>query len=226
MPMLKNFFLTLLAALTFAASAAAQQNPLRPPAGVRVAMVEFEDLECPDCANAAPVVEDAARTYHIPLVRYDFPLPKHTWARQAAIVARYFDTKSKKLGDEFRDYCFTHQPGPGKQTPTINAPEDLRAAAESFAAAHKLALPLIVDPQGKLEALVNQDVARGLEVGISHTPTIYVVTDSTRGKPFVEVVDRSNLFTQIDQAIAETGGPATSKTTAKTHKVRKPAPTT
>jgi protein-disulfide isomerase len=208
-----------------AQDSAAQQNVLRPPAGSKVAIVEFEDLECPDCANAAPLVQEAQKTYHIPLVIYDFPLPKHPWARQAAIIAKYFDHKSKKLGDEFRNYCFDHQPGDNKQSPTINTPDDLRAAAEQFAAAHHMTLPLIVDPQGKLEAEVNRDVNTGIQIGITHTPTIYVVTDKTQGQPFVEIVDRSNLFSQIDQAIAETGGP--SPRAEKLHKTKKSSsPTT
>ena len=31
-----------------------------------------------------------------------------------------------------------------------------------------------------------------------HTPTIYVVSNKRAGKPFVEVVDRSQLFALID----------------------------
>src|SRR6476469_6997932 len=46
----------------------------KPPAGARVAVVEFEDLECPACSHAAPVVHAAVAHYKIPLVRYDFPL--------------------------------------------------------------------------------------------------------------------------------------------------------
>src|SRR6516165_7195887 len=99
----------ILAAAT--AAHAGDPSQLKPPKGFNVALVEFVDLECPDCANAAPVLEDARSTYKIPLVRYDFPLQKHSWARQAAILARFFDTKSKKIGDEFRAYCFQHQPG-------------------------------------------------------------------------------------------------------------------
>jgi len=39
-------------------------NPvLKPPKGAQVAIVVFEDLECPDCRRAAPLVEEAAKTY-------------------------------------------------------------------------------------------------------------------------------------------------------------------
>src|SRR5690348_2923417 len=55
-------------------------SALRPPAGARVAIVEFEDMECPDCARANPLLRDAAANYKIPWVRHDFPLPFHPWS--------------------------------------------------------------------------------------------------------------------------------------------------
>src|ERR1700722_4677169 len=57
---------------------------LRPPVGARVAIYEFEDLECPDCARANPLLKEAAAKYNIPWVRHDFPLPFHTWSFDAA----------------------------------------------------------------------------------------------------------------------------------------------
>ena len=53
------------------------------------------------------------------------------------------------------------------------------------------------------------DFAVGQRVGIQHTPTIYIVTDSTRSTPFVEVVDRSNLYQMLDAAKSEVGGSVT-----------------
>jgi len=75
-------------------------SALHPPAGARVALVEFEDLECPDCARANPLLKEAAEKYHIPWVRHDFPLPMHNWSFNAAVNARWFDTKSKAIGDD------------------------------------------------------------------------------------------------------------------------------
>src|SRR5690242_13545930 len=37
----------------------------KPPAGARVAVVEFEDLECPACSHAFPIVHAAAAHYKI-----------------------------------------------------------------------------------------------------------------------------------------------------------------
>src|SRR5205085_11152030 len=97
------FFLAAVGSLGFAQGGAVLQNVLRPPKGVKVAIVVFEDLQCPDCANAAPLLEEASRTYKIPVVRHDFPLPMHNWSKQAAVTARYFDTHSKNTGNEFSD---------------------------------------------------------------------------------------------------------------------------
>ncbi len=179
------------ASLIYIAAAQSRDNPaLRPPKGAEVAIVVFEDLECPDCARAAPLLEEAARTYHIPVVRHDFPLQMHPWAYDAAVLARYFDTHSKNLGNEFRDTVFQHQLEINK--------DNLRAFAEKFAAERKIDLPFAVDPQGKLAAEVERDRSLGNTIGLDHTPTIYVVSNKKVGKPFVEVVDRTQLFQLID----------------------------
>ena len=90
-------------------SLAGDTSVLRPPKGSKVALMVFEDLQCPDCARAAPLLHEAAKKYNIPLIQYDFPLPMHNWSFEAAVNARYFDTKSKKLGDEYRLFIFANQ---------------------------------------------------------------------------------------------------------------------
>ena len=178
--------------LLLSLSAMAQEVPsaLRPPKGAVVALVVFEDLQCPDCRRAAPLVAQAGQTYKIPIVRHDFPLPMHNWSYQAAIIARYFDMSSKTVGNAFRDYIFEHQ--------LEILPDNLRGFAEKFSAEHKIELPFVVDPSGKLAALVNADKELGQSIGINHTPTIYVVSNKRAGKPFVEVVDRTQLYALID----------------------------
>ena len=188
--MTKKLAVFLVLALGSLASAQDKASILKPPKGAAVAIVIFEDLECPDCARAAPLVEQASRTYKIPVVRHDFPLPMHPWAYDAAILARYFDTHSKVVGNEFRDTVFQHQIEITKDT--------LRSFAEKFAAAHKIELPFVIDPDGKLAALVNADKNLGQVLDLQHTPTLYVVSNKRTGTPFVEVVDRTQLFQLID----------------------------
>ena len=181
---------------------------LKPPVGARVAIVEFEDMECPDCANANPLLREAASKYNIPWVRHDFPLHFHAWSMQAAINARFFDTKSKKIGDDYRDYIFANQPA------VVNL-DGLRNFTDKFAQAHSIALPFAIDPQGKLVALVKADYALGQRIGIEHTPTIWVSTANSKGAPFVEVVDRTKLFQLIDQALVDTKSAPQVKTAHK-----------
>jgi len=176
--------------LAFAASAQEVNPALRPPKGAQVAIVVFEDLQCPDCRRAAPLLEEASKTYKIPIVIHDFPLPMHNWSFQAAVIARYFDARSRQMGREFRNYIYEHQPE--------ITPDNLRQFAERFAQEHKVDLPFVVDPQGKVAAEITADRDLGQRVGIEHTPTIYVVSNKRQGKPFVEVADRSQLFQLID----------------------------
>ncbi|MGO9639552.1 MAG: DsbA family protein [Terracidiphilus sp.] len=218
--------LLILAAALFAATAVAHaqfgapspttqvhdSSALKPPAGARVALVEFEDMECPDCGRANPLLKEAAAKYKIPLVRHDFPLAMHAWSFNAAVNARWFDTKSKALGDEYRDQVFANQA-------SIVSPDVLLQFTQNFAAGHGLTLPFAIDPQGKLAELVKADYALGQRIGIEHTPTIWVVTANSKGAPFVEVVDRSKLYQLIDQAFADTGS---AKPAAKPP-VKKPA---
>jgi protein-disulfide isomerase len=168
---------------------------LRPPKGSQVAIVVFEDLECPMCRRTAPLVEKASKTYKIPVVRHDFPLPMHPWSYQAAVFARYFDTHSKELGNQFRDYVFENQL-------EINV-QNLRSYSEKFATAHKVDLPFIIDPAGKLAAQVNADRDLGKAIKLDHTPTVYIVSSRNPSRPYIEVKDNNQLYSTIDAMMKE-----------------------
>jgi protein-disulfide isomerase len=168
---------------------------LRPPKGAQMAIVVFEDLQCPMCRRTAPLVEQASKTYKIPVIRHDFPLPMHNWSYQAAVMARFFDTHSKQLGNEFRDYIFENQ--------LDITPQTLRGYAEKFATAHKVDLPFIIDPNGKLAAEVNADRDLGKAIKLDHTPTVYIVSSRNSSKPYVEVKDNNQLYSTIDAMMKE-----------------------
>lgn len=170
----------------------AQDAPeaLRPPKGSQVALVVFEDLQCPQCGRTAPLLVQASKQYKIPLVQHDFPLPMHNWSFEAAVLARFFDTHSKEVGNAFRETVFAHQ--------LEITPFTLHGFAERFAAEHKIGLPFVVDPDGKLAAVVRADKDVGVSLHIEHTPTIWVVSSKKGGKPYVEVTDASQLYAMID----------------------------
>jgi len=164
---------------------------LRPPKGAQIAIVVFEDLQCPQCGRVAPLLAMASKNYKIPLVQHDFPLPMHNWSFDAAVLARYFDAHaSKEIGNEFRETIFAHQ--------LEIFPQNLRGFAERFAAEHKVALPFVVDPDGKLAALVRADKDVGTSLHVDHTPTIWLVSSKHTGTPYVEVKDTNQLYVMID----------------------------
>jgi protein-disulfide isomerase len=179
------FFVLITTLALSVAGFAADASSLKPPPGAKVAIVVFEDLQCPDCARAYPVVWESAKAHKIPVVLHDFPLPNHNWSFDAAVFARFFDTKSQKLGDDFRGYIYKNQPNITR--------ENLLQYTQKFADENKVPLPFSVDPEGKLKEKIRADYALGQQIGIQHTPTIFVIGKGATSSPFVEVVDREKL---------------------------------
>jgi len=176
---------------------------VKPPEGVKVAIYEFEDLECPACARAFPIVHAAIEKYHIPLVRHDFPLPMHQWSFEAAVTARYLQDKvSPKTAEDFRRDVFAAQTG-------IASKDDLQNYTRSWFQKHGLQMPFVIDPTGLFNQEVKSDQTLGDRIGLKQTPTIFVVT--TKG--WIQIMDPTLLYQTIDTALAETAG--TSKTAHK-----------
>lgn len=176
-------------------------NPLKDaqtslPAGKRVAIYEFEDLECPACSHAFPIVHMAVDRYKIPLIRHDFPLQQHLWSRDAAITARYLQDKvSKEAAEQYRRDVFSNQT-------SINSKDDLNAYTRKWFNDHKSTVgiqPFVVDPAGLFAAEVQADYRLGERIGLIHTPTIFVLYPGG----WVQVTDVSQLYTVIDQALAQ-----------------------
>jgi protein-disulfide isomerase len=171
-------------------------SALKPPPGVKVAVVVFEDLECPSCAHAYPIIWDIAKSHNVPVLLHDYPLINiHPWTLRAALYARFFDTQSQKLGDDFRGYIYKNQ--------SQIVPGNLDQFARKYADANKIALPFSIDPQGKLKEKVDADYALGNLVGVRETPTIFVVGNSGTSEPLVEQVktDPNNLAQAFAQMI-------------------------
>ena len=137
---------------------------LKPPAGSKAAIVVFEDLECPACAHAHPIVQAAAAQYHVPVVRYDFPLRMHLWSKDAAVFARYLQDKvNPKLADDYRTAVFAQQI-------SIGSKDDLQNFTRRFMSQHGQSMPFVVDPTGALAAKVQADYALGERLNVTRTP--------------------------------------------------------
>jgi len=195
----KSAFIAIVLAASLRA-VTADVSVLKPPPGTRVAIVMFEDMECPECANAYPVVWEAANAHKIPVVLHDFPLPRHNWSFDAAVWARYFDTKdtsTQKTGNEFRRFIFANQ----RQITRDN----LQQWVQKFGDGNKVPVPGNKDPNGSLTEKVKADYGLGQRIGIEHTPTIWVVGEGGVSQPLVEeVTDRARLNQMIEEMLAKT----------------------
>ena len=210
---MKYFVVAALAGVLAAGAASAQTSApphqvtnfkdpsiLKPPAGAKVAILEWEDLECPACAHAFPVVHEAIKHYNIPLVERDFLINGHIWSKDAAIYARYLKDKvSPDLATEYRRQVFASQY-------RISSKDDLQRFTQQFMSSNGKQLPFVADPTGQLMREIQADVDLGLKLGVQETPTIVVVTP----RHWIQVKDVMQLYSAIDQANAEAAheGPA------------------
>ena len=205
--------LAILPAASVSAQAVAGSTPgdpfkdtsmLKLPAGSRAAIFEFEDLECPACANAAPVVKQALDTYKIPFLRHDFLIPYHYWSKDAAVTARYLQDKvNPELAEQFRRDVFANQR-------LISSQDDLQQFTRKWFQAHGQQIPFVMDPNGLFIAEVNADTTLGNRLGLVHTPTLIVIAPHG----WTQVTDVSQLYTTIDKALAETPARPAAKTPA------------
>ena len=186
-------------AVTMAAATGAlatDASVLKPPPGAKVAIVVFQDLECPECAGVYPLVWEAANARKVPVVLHDFPLPRHNWSFEAAVWARYFDSleTGNAIGNEFRRYTYANQ----KQITR----ENLQQWVQKFGVEHKVPIPPASDPDGKLRERVKADFMLGQRIGVEHAPTIWVITNNSVSQPVVEdLKDRGQLSQMVEEML-------------------------
>jgi protein-disulfide isomerase len=162
---------------------------LKPPAGSKVAIVEFEDLECSACAHAFPIVRTAMDRYKVPRAHHDFLIPSHSWSKTAAIDARYLEDKvSPAAAENFRRDVFANQQ-------LIAGEDDLQQFTRKWFQSHGEQLPFVIDPSGQCAAEVQADCTLGKRLGVFRTPTIVVVT----AKEWIEVTDPAQLYAALDR---------------------------
>jgi hypothetical protein len=76
-------------------------------------------------------------------------------------------------------------------------------------------MPFVMDPTGAFTKEVQADYALGERIGLTQTPTIWVVTP----KNWIQVTDPTQIFQTVDTALAQTA----SSSTAANSKLRHPA---
>lgn len=181
----------ILTPILFAVSAfaAVEGNPKSP-----VRVVVYEDLQCPDCATYRTMLDQHLLPKYGDRVAFehrDFPLPKHKWARTAAVAARHFDRINAALGIEFRRWAMNNL----RDLTEENFYEKVSQWARSHGV--NFAPPASGIKDDVLAKAVEEDYQDGVARGVARTPTVFV-----NGEPFIEKFTVEEISKGIDTALA------------------------
>jgi protein-disulfide isomerase len=153
----------------------------------------YEDLQCKDSAAWRRMLDNMLLPKYseaVAFAPYDFPLKKHAWAMDAAVVARKMARISDARCLDFRRYCYEHL----EQISAESFPERIVAYAQR-AGLDPEDISISVRNQDFIEA-VNLDLVRGQELGVSRTPTVIIGEQR-----FVDVFGAREVIAAIDKAL-------------------------
>jgi len=163
------------------------------PANAPVTIVEFGDLECPDCRMEAPILRhNVAETFasQVRLYFKDFPLGSiHPWARAAAIAGRCVYHQDAKAFWDFYDWIYENQ--------QEIEPDNLNSKILAWAGQNGLdagRLGSCIETKGS-EPEVDRSLAEGRSLGVRGTPTLFINGRKIGGLawPDLELVIRKEL---------------------------------
>ena len=163
------------------------------PANAPVTIVEFGDLECPDCRMEAPILRhNVAETFasQVRLYFKDFPLGSiHPWARAAAIAGRCVYHQDAKAFWDFYDWIYENQ--------QEIEPDNLNSKILAWAGQNGLdtrRLGGCIETKAS-EPEVDRSLAEGRSLGVRGTPTLFINGRKIGGLawPDLELVIRKEL---------------------------------
>ena len=155
-----------------------------------VKVIIYEDLQCSDCLTFRTLLDEKLLPRYGLRVAFhhrDVPLPKHEWARPAAIAGRWVYEKNAALGIVFRREIMAEQSHISLST--------LKSWLREFARRNKLDQTAIVESltDPRLLTLIDQDYMAAVARGVSKTPSVYV-----EGQPFVEIIIYEDIARALD----------------------------
>ena len=139
-------------------------SPFRGPADAPVAIVVFDDFECPYCAKAVPLLKEITDKYpdKVKLVFKNFPLSIHRNSRTAALTALAANRQGKFW--ELHDLLYAN-------FNRLN-PQKIDELAQQAGVNMEQLKKDRQDPA--LAKLIERDVREGTDIGVRGTPSIYV----------------------------------------------------
>lgn len=160
----------------------------------RVRVLIYEDLQCSDCADFRKMLDQKLLPKYSTTVAFehrDFPLAKHSWAKDAAVASRYFQELKPDLAVEYRREMMANL--------KLIVRESFEDHLVSFALKKKLdpAKVKAALKDERLRKLVDADMEEGVARGIARTPTVLV-----SGDPFIETFTYEEIAKSIDDHLA------------------------
>ena len=178
----------LMSAMTIAADQRLiEGNPASP-----VKVLIFEDLQCPDCADFRVMLDKQILPRFGKKASFehrDFPLPKHNWARKAAIASRYLQGVKPELAIKYRQETMATLKSITPETFNDN----LTAFAKKNGVDPAKALAALNDAE--LGAAIDKDYKDGVARGVGRTPTVLV-----DGEPFIENFTFEEIAAALEKA--------------------------
>jgi protein-disulfide isomerase len=162
-------------------------GPSRGPANAPVTVVEFSDLQCPHCKEAAPTIDKLLTDNpNIHFILQSFPLPMHNWAMKGA---EYADCVGKASNDAFWKFVSNVYAAQSDIT-AENADQKLTEIANSSGVNGKEIAACAAKPetQSRVEASINL----GKSVDVNATPTLFV-----NGRPVGVTGNNYDVLKQI-----------------------------
>ena len=185
-----------------------QGRPVRGNPAAKVTIINFDDLECPYCAQMHeelfPQIADRYKNL-VKFVYKDYPLVEiHPWAMHAAVDANCLASQNGDAYWNYVDYVHAHRDeinGTSKDVKQSTAMLDKLAQDQGQSA--KLDLVKLEQCIAKQDdAAVRASMKQGDAVGVSGTPTIFI-----NGERISGVLPPSLLWIAIDRALKSAGVP-------------------
>jgi protein-disulfide isomerase len=197
--MTRQIFAIVLLALSVAARAqTVPSGRAIGPITANVTMDVYSDFQCPHCRALAEqtlprVKEEYALKGKIRLVHHDFPLPMHTYAKQAALFAAAADRIGKF--EQVSEVLFKQQDAWGADGKVEDAVDSVLTTAEA-----KKVHDLVKDPT--VVAVVQRDIDLGTRLNITSTPTS-IITKNLKSDRVVGFVTYAILARYLDQQLSQ-----------------------
>ncbi|MGB9030622.1 MAG: thioredoxin domain-containing protein [Acidobacteriaceae bacterium] len=181
-------------------------RPVRGDPDAKVTIVNFDDLECPYCAQLNAEFFPATLDRYKGLVKFvymDYPLVEiHPWAMHAAVNANCLAGQNGTAYWNYVDYLHTHGQdvsGPdrdvAKSTAMLDKLASQEGARENLDAA-KLDACLAKQDDTKIVA----EMKAGDKAGVNATPTFFV-----SGERWAGGLEEHQVWIMIDRALKEQG---------------------